>query len=61
MAQSAKYDGYPKFSITIALPSMSNINMQSGCLISDPLLSCTTTGGSASMSITVSYIGTNIH
>lgn len=39
---------------------MSNIAMQSGCIISDPLLTCTTTGGSSSMSITVTYIGTGV-
>lgn len=60
MSASANYDGHSMFLVVIALPTLSNLNMQSGCLISDPNLSCTATGGSSSTSITVSYIGTGV-
>lgn len=60
MAAASKYDGHSLFNVYIVLPSMSNINMLTGCSISDPMLSCTATGGSSSTTVTVSYIGTGV-
>lgn len=60
MAVASAYDGYSTFQVTITLPTMSNINLLSGCLISDPQLSCTASGGSSSTTVTVNYIGTSV-
>lgn len=54
------YDGYTQFKVIINLPSLSNINMQSGCLISEADLSCTASGNSASSTVYVNYDGDDV-
>ena len=49
MALASTYDGYSTFRMLISIPTISNIQMQSGCIISDPDLTCTTPGGSSSI------------
>lgn len=60
MAPSAKYDGYSQFRVIITLPVTSNINMLSLCDISDPDLTCAASGGSSSITVTISYAGSNV-
>lgn len=60
MAPSGTYNGYSTFEVVISFPSITNIMMQSGCLISDPSLSCTASGGSTSVTVTVTYTGTGV-
>ena len=57
---SSGYDGYTTFKVVINLPSLSNINMQSGCLISEEDLSCTASGNSASSTVFVTYTGSDV-
>ncbi len=53
MSKAENYDGHSMFLALINLPALSNLNMQAGCLINDPNLSCTATGGSSTTSVTV--------
>jgi hypothetical protein len=55
MSKAENYDGHSKFLVVITLPALSNLNMEPGCLINDPNLSCSATGGSSTSSVTVSY------